>query len=592
MTNTSSAPLVETVGGSFEEGLANGYELLARHPAVALQQAETLLRLASDPRVFALAAAALRKLGRDAEAEQSELSAIRASFAIKDLDTAASAANDGHHSEAVSLIETLLRSQPENLLALTMAAELEIEEWKLDRAEKRLQVVVGRAPSFLRAALLLGKCLRSQSRIKEAVAVFEDVLTRKPDNPIALRSAAEAYSEANRHDRSAETYARLLDLDPAQIEIWIMYAQELRILGRKDESIAAFRRALALEPNMGAAWWGLAHYFPSSITSGDIDAMKAAIGSTISSRDAGPLHVALGILAERRGDYAEAFAEISKGKALRARAHPYNSAANSDGVEKLVSVLTPERFAALSGAGSPNESPIFIIGMPRSGTTLLEQILGRHSHIEAAGELPILARLASANDALSAEGLCSITADEATKFGDYYLERARGYRDGLEPRFIDKMNSNWFRVGVIRLMLPNARIIDLRRDALDCCWSNFKMMFAEGPFAANDQRDIARSYRDYVRMVDRIDAAAPGAILKVRYEDLVDDPETQTRRILDFLGLEYEPACVDFHLSTQPVATPSSEQVRRPINREGIGSSGPYRQWLGPMIEELGDLAD
>jgi hypothetical protein len=153
------------------------------------------------------------------------------------------------------------------------------------------------------------------------------------------------------------------------------------------------------------------------------------------------------------------------------------------------------------------------------------------------------------------------------------------------------MNSNWFRDGLIRLMLPNARIIDLRRNALDCCWSNFKMLFAEGTVAANDQRDIARFYRDYVRMVEAVDAASPGGILKVRYEELVDDLEDQTRRILDFLGLEYEPACIDFHLSTAPVATPSSEQVRRPINRDSIGSAQPYRQWLGPMIEELGELA-
>ncbi len=172
------------------------------------------------------------------------------------------------------------------------------------------------------------------------------------------------------------------------------------------------------------------------------------------------------------------------------------------------------------------------------------------------------------------------------------MRRSRDYRTTGKKHFIDKLNHNWMRLGLIRLILPKARIIDLRREALDCCWSNFKMMFAEGAVAANDQRGIASFYRDYVRMVEAVDSAAPGGILKVKYEELVDDIEGQTRRILNFLGLEYEPACIDFHLATEAVATPSSEQVRRPINRDSIGSADPYRQWLGPMIEGLGDLAN
>ncbi len=245
----------------------------------------------------------------------------------------------------------------------------------------------------------------------------------------------------------------------------------------------------------------------------------------------------------------------------------------------------------MAGAGCDSSEPIFIIGMPRSGTTLLERILGGHSQIEAAGELPINARLFSAHGAGSSERIASLTRDEVTLLGEKYLERSKDYRATDKPRFIDKMNSNWSRAAVIRQMLPNAKIIDLRRDALDCCWSNFKMMFAEGIAAANDQRALGRLYRDYVRMIDAVDSAAPGGILKVDYEDLVDDVESQTRRILDFLGLEYEPDCIDFHKSTAAVATPSSEQIRQPINRKGIGSAAPYRQWLGPLIEELGPLA-
>jgi len=229
------------------------------------------------------------------------------------------------------------------------------------------------------------------------------------------------------------------------------------------------------------------------------------------------------------------------------------------------------------------------------GIRAYEEGVGSIAQIEAGGELPIMPRLHErlrhGDEAGYARHLEHMGSDEVRQLGEWYLARSRDYRPLGKPRFIDKLNSNWFHIGLIRSILPDARIIDIRRNALDCCWSNFKMLFAEGHVAANDLRDIARYYRDYVRMVEAVDTAAPGGILSVRYEELVDDVEGQTRRILDFLGLEFEPACIDFHLSTSAVATPSSEQVRRPINRDSIGSADPYREWLGPMIEELGDLA-
>jgi tetratricopeptide (TPR) repeat protein len=592
LTNVTSSTAVQTRGGSFEEGLANGHKLLGSHPAVALQQAQTLLRGGPEARAFALAAAALRRLGRVAEAEQAELSAINASFAVRELEKVAIAGQDGRDSEARTALEHFLAAQPENLLALTMAAEMDMADWQLDAAEQRLRGVLERAPSFLRAAVLLIDCLRLQPRLGEAIALAEEVVARKPDNLIVLRKLADLLAEGNRQEEAAKVYKRLLELDGKQLQAWIIYAHMLRMLGRKDESEAAFRSALAVDPNSGAAWWALANYFPSKLSDADVATMKRVLEAQADSpQNGGPLHIALGRLAEQRGDHSEAFRHIAEGKRLRASAHPDESAENSANVEELIRRLTPERFAAAAGAGCTSDAPIFIIGMPRSGTTLLERILSRHSAIEAAGELPVVARLAAATGNASPDRIAALGPDEMTRLGEAYLERAGDYRAGDKPHFIDKMNPNWFRVGLIRMMLPNARIIDLRRDALDCCWSNFKMMFAEGNVAANDQRRIARFYRDYVRMVEAVDAAAPGGILKVRYEELVDDVEGQTRRILEFLGLDYEAQCIDFHLASEAVATPSSEQVRRPINRDSIGSAQPYREWLGPMIEELGELA-
>lgn len=569
--------------------------LLGQYPGIALQQAQTLLRSGPEPRALQLEAAALRRLGRDAEAEQAELAAIKASFRVRELDDAAVAGQDGRAADSRRIIERFLDRQPGNLLALTMAAELDIDEWRLELAEERLRIVIERAPSYLRAIMLLSKCLSSQARVQEALAIVRDVLRRKPDNLIALRTLAQLYAEENDHEKSADTYRRVLDLEPTNLDMKIVYAQELRMLGRKDESKAAFRSAISLDPNNGAAWWGLVNYFTSDITDADIEAMQRGLrAQTGNPHNNGPLHIALSILAEAQGDFAGAFRHVDEGKQLRALAHPFDSAGASASVDELIDTFTPGFFAASATAGLHDDSPIFIVGMPRSGTTLLERILSRHSGIEACGELPIMPRLEQRlrrdGNSTYAASIRSITADRLTQLGEWYVDRSRDYRKSDKPRFIDKLNYNWSRVGLIRLMLPRARIIDLRRGAVDCCWSNFKMMFAKEHYAANDQREIARFYRNYVRMVETVDAASPGGILSVQYEELVDNVEGETRRILEFLGLDYEPACIDFHLSTSAVATPSSEQVRRPLNRDSIGSAEPYRQWLGPMIEELGEL--
>lgn len=588
---------VHTRGGSFEEGVANGEKLLETNPAVALHQAETLLRLRPDARAFELAAAALRRLGRADDAEKAELSAIQASFAVSELDAAAVAAHEGQAAQSRTIIEGFLAAQPRNVLALTMLAELDIDSWSLEQAEQRLRTVLERAPSFLRAIMLLGKCLSSQGRLKDATAVLEVVVLRKPNNLVALRNLAQLYAEANDHERAADLYRRIIERDPAQADMLIVYAQHLRILGRKEESQAAFRRALSLDPHNGAAWWGLVYYFPTAVTDEDVEVMKRGLAERSDApHDASALHVALSIIEERRGNHAEAFRHVAEGKALRARAQPYDSAGQSAKLDDIIAALPVKHSETRPQGGDPDETPIFIIGMPRSGTTLLERILSRHSQIEAGGELPILPRLEErlrhSRGRSYADQIGSLAADESAELGSWYVERLRDYRTSEKPRIIDKLNFNWSRVALIRQILPNARIIDVRRDPLDCCWSNFKMMFAEGHVAANDQREIARFYRDYVRMVEAVDAAFPGGILKVRYEELVDDIEGQTRRILAFLGLDYEAECIDFHLSTAAVATPSSEQVRRPINRDSIGSALPYRQWLAPMIEELGELAE
>lgn len=589
-------PLEPSVEVSIDNLLAAVRDLLDSDPRSALEQAEALLPSAPDPRVFRLAAEACRRLGLTADAEDAELAAIQAGFREPQLNAAAIAGQDGRNVEARGIVDRFLQAHPDDLLALTMAAESDVHDWQLQLAEQRLRIVLERAPSFLRAIMLLSKCLMFQARIREAITLVEEVVRRKPNNRTALQYLGELLAEANDHERSVETYGRILKAEPAALDLQIVQAQHFRILGRKDEAKAAFRRALALDRNNGAAWWGLTYYFTSDITDADVESMRRAVAERgDSAEDGGPLHLALAIVAERSGDHAAAFEHVSAGKRLRESISPYNPNVSARDVDRMLEILTPEHFETLQSAGFADDSPIFVIGMPRSGSTLLERILSCHSQIEPGGELQIIPRL---HERLRRESgipypdrIAAMDADELHALGKWYIERLGDYRTSNKPHIVDKLNTNWFHVGLIRLMLPKARILDIRRNALDCCWSNYKLLFAEGTLAANDMRHIARFYRDYVRLVDGINRAAPGGILQVRYEDLVDDIEGQTRRILRFLGLDYEPACVDFHLSTSAVATPSSEQVRRPINRDSIGSAEPYRQWLGPMIEELGDLA-
>ena len=581
-------------GSALENELTTARELLAADPQKALDFIETRLPAYPDRRLFRLAAEACRRLNLTADAEDAELAAIQASFKLPALDQAAVAAYGGNNAEAQRLVEKVLRDEPDDLLALTMAAESNIGAWQLEQAERRLRTVLARAPSYLRAIMLLAKCLTLQARLKEAIEISEGVLERKPNNLPTLQQIAQLHAEANRHDKAAEFYQRLIGIEPGRTEFWIMNAQHLRMLGRKEESQAAFRHALSLEPANGAAWWGLANYFAADVTDAEITAMEQAlVDSSDRPEDSGPLHIALSILAERKGDHAAAFEHVSTGKAIQSYRYPNDPELISTAVDALIERFSPDEFARHAGAGVADDSPIFIIGMPRSGTTLLERILSRHSQIEAGGELPIMPRL---HDRLRSQTpdyatrIAALSSDDITALGNAYVGPSQEYRMTDKPRFIDKLNTNWFHVGLLRLMLPNAKIIDLRRNALDCCWSNFKMLFADGHIASNDQYSIARYYRDYVRLVEAVSASA-GGILHLRYEDLVDDVEGKTREIMEFLGLDFEADCLDFHLSTSAVATPSSEQVRRPINRDSIGSADPYREWLGPMIAELGDLA-
>lgn len=595
MTDASSP--VQTGSASFEQTLANAQQLIASDPAEALKQAEALVRQRADARVFRLAAEACRKLGYQADAEGAELGAIQASLENPGLKQAAEALADGRHEEARQIAESFLQEQPDDLLAVTIAAEASVALWDLEQGELMLKSVLARAPTFLRASMLLATCYVKQAWPRKAISILDGVVARKPNNIVALKNLAQLRSDVGDVEQTIQIHEKLVAFDPGRPEPWTTLAHSYRIMGRSKDAIRAFRQSLAIDPNKGSAWWGLANYFAKELVDRDEETILSALTQPTSDTEQAPLRLALGLIADRRGDHAAAVEHFVAGKRARLAQLPYDPNPVSQAVDEVLKTFSADFCDARGKSGWPDPSPIFIVGMPRAGTTLVERILGRHSQIEGTGELKIMRNLAEYvrhkvdNPEHYADLLEKVSDAQLSWLGERYVEASRDYRKTTKPRFIDKNNLNWTQTGLALLALPEAKIIDVRRNALDCCWANFKMLFSDWYPATNDLRHVGQFYRDYARLFDAMQVAAPGRILSVRYEDVVDDIEGQTRRMLNFLGLEYQDDCINFHLSEGAVATASSEQVRQPLNRKGIGSAEPYRQWLGPLIEELGPLA-
>ena len=582
---------------SFDDELQRIRSKLRTDPKGALAAAEALLPVRQDPRLFRLAAEACRALGLTDDATDAEIAAIQASLSDPRLREAAMAQAEDRAEDSLGMAEAALAAEPDDLLAQTLVAEAALTLWQLDRAEAGLRQVLDRAPTFLRASMLLVTCLVRQVRARDACDVLERAIALKPNNLTVLSRLAQLRATVRDVDQAVQLYERLVALEPEKSERWVDLAHQYRTVGRREDAVRAFRQALALNPVDGAAWWSLANYFPNEISERDEQAISTALKEHAGSPAEAPLQLTLALIKDRRKEHEQAFNLLLAGKRESAALQPADEHSVSRAVDEIIRIVTAEFYGRRSKAGSGDASPIFIVGMPRAGTTLVERILGQHSSIEAAGELPVLQRCAefarhrTASPDDYASVLEGLSDAQLSAFGQRYLQASRDYRRTEKPRFIDKSNLNWMHVGLILIAFPNARIIDVRRDAVDCCWANYKVFFPAGFPEANDLHALGRFYAEYARLMDAMAQRFPDRILPVRYEDVVDDIEAETRRMLGFLDLPFEAACLDFHLSGDAVATPSSEQVRQPINRKGIGSSDPYRPWLGPLIDALGPLA-
>ena len=480
-----------------------------------------------------------------------------------------------------------------------MLAEIAMQLGIYAEAETGLRSALAIAPGFADARAALATALLHQNRPVEALEAFDILLAADPDDVRVTTAKAQMLGQLGEYAAAIECYDRLLRLRSDSPRAWLGYGNILKTVGRRDDAVAAYRRALSLAPTLGEAWWSLANLKTWRFDAQDIAAMEAATGDPHAGRgDRVHLHFALGEAYEAAREFEPSFAHYSEANRLRRLSIDHDADALTRQVSRSITLHTRAFIGDRADWGNASSEPVFIIGMPRAGSTLIEQILSSHSAVEGTAELPDIPLLVQkmmveqqGGPSLAyPEVTARLDADAARTFGADYLAGTRLHRKTGKPFFIDKLPNNWLHIGFIHLILPNARIIDARREPLDCCFSNFKQHFARGQAFSYSLDDMGRYYRDYVRMMDHWDTVLPGRVHRVVHEELIADPAREIARLLAALGLPFEDACLNFHENDRPVRTASSEQVRRPINRDGVERWRAYDPWLGPLKQALGNL--
>lgn len=506
----------------------------------------------------------------------------------------ATALCEGRLADAEQLLRAHLARFPDDPAALRMLADLAMRAQRWDDAAALLERCLAGAPGFAPARHCYALVLHELNRTDAALAEVERLLAAEPGHPAYLNLLANLLGRSGDHLRAIETFAAVLADHPSNPRIWMAYGDALKTAGRTEDGVAAYRRSLELAPGFGEAWWSLANLKTFRFAPAEIEAMRVQLArADASDDDRLHLHFALGKALEDSGEYSESFNQYVEGNRIRRAGVAYDAEATTRVVHRTRTLFTAAFVAGRRDLGCEADDPIFIVGLPRSGSTLIEQILASHPSVESVGESPAIAGIARslAGRATYPEGLAELDSGEFRLLGEHYLRQTRLQRKAPVPRFVDKMPNNWLHAGLIHLMLPNARIIDARRDPMGCCWSCFRQHFARGQHYTYSLEDLGRYYRDYLELMAHFDAVLPGRVHRVHYERLVEDTEAEVRRLLEHCGLPFDAACLRFYESPRAVATASSEQVRRPIYREALEQWRHYEPWLGPLRLALGPAA-
>jgi tetratricopeptide (TPR) repeat protein len=553
----------------------------------ALRQATTLNR--DLPEAWRLIGDLLFLAGDGPGAERAFGEHARASVPDRELRPAADAILEGRLDEAEALLRQRVATRAGDVWAMHMLADVFIRERRFSDAEILLDRCVALDPGFDGARFALANALFQQQKAPEALAHIERLSVQDPGDPAHRNLLAACLSLLGDFDRVIALYEGLLTTFHRQPRIWLNYGHALRTVGRQADAVAAYRRCIALAPEIGDAWWSLANLKVASFSPEDIAAMTAQAGrSGLSAEDRLHLRFALGKALEDQGDYAASFTNYAEGARIRRGEVPYDPDETSERTRASIKLYTEEFFSERSGWGCDADDPIFIVGLPRAGSTLIEQILASHSAVEGTMELPDIGFIAQGLGPAYPGILARQDASALRALGERYIAATRVHRQLGRRFFIDKMPNNFHHFGLIHLILPNARVIDARRHPMGSCFSAFKQHFAQGQAFSYDLTDLGRYYRDYGDLMAHFDAVLPGRVHRVLYEDMVEDVEGEVRRLLDYCGLPFEDACLRFYENSRAVRTVSSEQVRRPIFREGLEQWRRYEPWLDPLKAALG----
>ena len=509
--------------------------------------------------------------------------------------------SDGEIAPAEQLVRDYLRKHGDHVEAMRLLARIGLERDVLDDAQLLLERVLELAPDYDLARFEYAQVLAKRHLFLEARTQAERLLGIDRRNRNYRTLYALTLVGLGKHEQALEIYRDLLTEAAQPADLHLSIAHSLKTLGATEAAVGEYRAAAGARPGYGEAYWSLANLKTYRFTDEEIDRMRAAEAAPATATvDRYHLCFALGKALEDREEFAQSFEYYSRGNALKRASSGYDAQQLEAGARLQREVCTPALFAARAGSGSPAADPIFIVGLPRSGSTLIEQILSSHSAVEGTQELADLPRMVNGlqgretplGHAIYPGVLARMTAEDCRRLGEQYVRATRSYRATDRPRFIDKMPNNFRHIGLIHLILPAATIIDVRREPMACCFSNFKQLFAQGQTFTYGLEDVARYYRTYLELMHHWDEVLPGRVLRVHYEDVVEDLEGSVRRLLDHCGLEMEPACLAFHRTARSVRTPSSEQVRQPIYRDGLEQWRHYEPWLGPLREALGDAVE
>jgi tetratricopeptide (TPR) repeat protein len=524
---------------------------------------------------------------------------IKASTKDPRLMSAALALCENQIPQAEILLREHLKKYPTDVAAIRMFAEVAGRLHRYRDAENLLVRCLELAPAFNAARYNYAMALYRQNKNVAALQQIDILTASEPRNSGYRNLKAVVLANIGDYQESLEIYADVLAKHPDQSRIWMSYGHALATAGRNKDSIAAYRRCIALAPTMGEAYYSLANLKTFRFDEADVQAMRAHLESTaINNEDRAQFHFAIGKALEDSGAYAESFEHYTAGNKLKLARVGYDPATTTSAVQRAKRLFNKEFFASHEGFGATAADPIFIVGLPRAGSTLVEQILASHSSVEGTMELHDIMAMAGklggprerGQESLYPEVLARLSAEECRALGDSYIEQTRVQRKTGKPFFIDKMPNNFLHIGLIRLILPHAKIIDARRHPMACCFSGFKQNFAQGQRYTYSLEHIGRYYRDYVELMAHFDDVLPGRIHRVIYENMIEDTEGEVRRLLTYCGLPFEAATLSFYENDRAVRTASSQQVRKPIFREGIDQWRNFEPWLEPLQQALGDV--